>query len=100
MEFVTKAPKSKEFRRPIGELPDSVVDLDPEALLVSAVDVRLHLFGSEERVVDVRVDLRCVVDVDGVCTGLRSFIQRLIAMIESRFPLRIGINELERCYQE
>ena len=75
-------------------------NLDLQALGVGFVDVLFEFVNAEERIVDIRVDVVAVMDVDHVRSGLDDLIGRVIGVVVSRRPMPVGVQGLERCDQE
>ena len=94
--LVPQAAEREELGRPVGELADRIVDLDFKSAGVGGVDIGFHLHGAEERVVDERVDLRRVVDVDDVGARVGDLVERLISVIVPLGEPGGGVDRLKR----
>ena len=67
---------------------------------MSTIDVRFHLFGTQERIVDERIDSIRMMDIDDIGTSLLYTIQELIVMMIAFAPLFIRINRTERSQRQ
>jgi len=98
--LVAQTAQGPQFRRVVAQLASRVVDLDLQALGVGLVHVLFQFVGAEEGVVDVRVDVVAVMDVDHVRARLDDLIGRVVGVVVTRGPVAVGVQELERCEQE
>ena len=94
-DLVAQAPQGEQLVGPVGQLPDGVVELDLDALLVGLVDVGGLLLQVEEGVVDVGIDLVGVVDVHHRAAPRPHRVHRHVLMHEAGVELRLRVEGLE-----
>ncbi len=94
-DLVAQAPQGEQLVRLVGQLPDGVVELDLDPLLVGLVDVRGLLLQVEEGVVDVGVDLVGVVDVHHRAAPRLHRVHGHVLVHESGVEVRPGVDGLE-----
>lgn len=95
--FMSKASYRIQLIHSVGNFTDSIVDFNLQPALVCLADIIFHFFCSNERVIDIRVDISTVVNIDYVGTTLFGLFYRNIFMVKSVFPLPFCVYSMERC---
>ena len=94
--FVSQTSYRIQLVHSVGNLTDGIVDFHLQPALVSLADIIFHFFCSNERVIDIWIDISTMVNIDYVGTTLFGFFYRNIFMVKSVSPLPFCIYSMER----
>jgi len=72
-DLMVEALQGEQFAGPVGKFPDGVIDFDFEALVVRFINISFHLFGAKKRIVNKRINVIGMMNVDDIGTDSGDF---------------------------